>query len=237
MRLFVAGLAATAALCVTADAGAQTPSRALTAFEVTRTQRLIEHRLACLGCHRIDGRGGQIGPSLDGLGDRADADDVRRMILDPAGTLPGTTMPPQALRNVDLDRLVAYLLALPAEPASAEPLVVPEAPPPIPDSLLYDGAALYARHCAGCHGAGGRGDGWNAPNLPIVPTAHADAKLMRERPDDTLFDAIFAGAFVLDGSGRMPPFGRLLAPTQIRALVAHIRKLCDCAQPAWAGSR
>lgn len=237
MRLFVAGLAATAALCTTADADAQTPPRALTAFEVTRTERLIENRLACLGCHRIDGRGGQIGPSLDGLGDRAEADYVRRMILDPAGTIPGTTMPRQTVRDVDLDRLVVYLLALPAEPVSAEPLLVPEAPPPNPDSLLSDGAALYARHCAACHGAGGEGDGWNAPNLPVVPTAHADADLMSERPDDTLFDAIFAGAFVLDGSGRMPPFGQLLAPTQIRALVSHIRTLCDCAQPAWAGSR
>ena len=51
----------------------------------------------------------------------------------------------------------------------------------------------------------------------------------------TLFDAIYAGGFVLDKSPRMPAFGDLLEPAQIRALVTHIRTLCQCAQPPWAG--
>lgn len=237
MRLFVAGLAVVVALSATTEAGAQMQGRALTPFEAARTQRLLDKRLACLGCHRIDGRGGQVGPSLEGLGTRADAGYVRRIILDPAGTVPGTTMPPQAVPNGEIDRLVAYLLTLPADPASLQSGVAPQAPPPIPDSrAANDGPALYARHCAACHGVEGRGDGWNAPNLPVPPTAHADARLMGQRPDDTLFDAIFAGGFVLDGSGRMPPFGQLLTPTQIRALVSHIRVLCGCTQPEWAGS-
>ncbi|HSM59389.1 MAG TPA: cytochrome c, partial [Longimicrobiales bacterium] len=96
------------------------------------------------------------------------------------------------------------------------------------------GDALYGRHCAACHGPTGRGDGWNAPNLPVPPTAHADAGLMEGRADDALFDGIHGGARVLDGSPRMPPFGSLLGTGEIRALVATIRSLCDCSGPAWA---
>ncbi len=58
---------------------------------------------------------------------------------------------------------------------------------------------------------------------------------MARRSDDTLYDAIAAGGYVLDRSARMPGFGNLLSNTQIRALVTHIRTLCTCTQPTWAG--
>lgn len=96
------------------------------------------------------------------------------------------------------------------------------------------GAALYARHCVACHGQTGQGDGWNAPNLPVTPTAHGDDELMGLRADDTLYDAIAGGGYVLDRSPLMPAFGQMLTPPQIRALVAHIRTLCACEEPAWA---
>ena len=57
---------------------------------------------------------------------------------------------------------------------------------------------------------------------------------MSRRPDDTLFDGIHAGAWVLDGSAWMPSFGDLLTGNQIRSLVAYIRELCDCTAPAWS---
>jgi hypothetical protein len=33
----------------------------------------------------------------------------------------------------------------------------------------------------------------------------------------------------------MPAFGATLAAEEIRGLVRYIRRLCNCAQPAWAG--
>ena len=57
---------------------------------------------------------------------------------------------------------------------------------------------------------------------------------MAKRPDDTLYDGIAAGGFILDKSPLMPGFGDMLEPEQIRALVLHIRTLCECEQPAWA---
>jgi mono/diheme cytochrome c family protein len=143
-------------------------------------------------------------------------------------------MPRQQMPEAELDRLVSYLLSDPQPTAAPEPLVTPEPPPSLDATQRVDGRALYARHCAACHGADGNGEGWNAPNLPVQPTSHADASLMTARTDDSLFDAIHAGAFVLDGSPRMPPFGEMLDAEQIRALVAHIRALCACEEPSWA---
>lgn len=206
----------------------------LTQLEVVRVERLLEQRFACLGCHRIDGQGGLIAPSLDGLSRRADYEYTLAIIRDPSGTVPGTTMPRRPMPDREADRLARYLLSLPERPLPPGS-TTPEAPPALAPADSLDGGALYARHCAACHGANGAGDGWNAGNLPVVPTAHADPTLMARRPDDTLYDAVAAGGYVLDKSTRMPAFGEMLSPPQIRALIGHIRVLCDCAQPAWAG--
>ena len=174
-----------------------------------------------------------IGPPLDGIRDRAGYDHVLRMITDPAGTIAGTLMPRQRMPRLEAERLAAYIMTLPAIP-NPTIAAMPQAPVALPAGSEMDGAALYARHCASCHGTEGRGNGWNAPNLPVSPTNHADAEAMSKRPDDTLYDGIAAGAFVLDRSPLMPAFADQLSPLQIRALVAHIRVLCGCQQPAWA---
>ncbi|MDX1645601.1 MAG: cytochrome c [Longimicrobiales bacterium] len=205
----------------------------LSPLDVVRVERGLEQRYACLGCHRIGGRGGAIGPSLDGISERADVEYVRSIIRDPAAVVPGTLMPRQPMPQTEVRRLTRYLLSLP--PADAPPPTAPEAPSVLAAADSLDGAALYARNCAACHGASGAGDGWNAGNLPVAPTVHADPVLMSRRPDDTLFDGIAAGGFVLDKSTRMPAFGEMLSPAQMRALVTHIRALCDCREPAWAG--
>jgi mono/diheme cytochrome c family protein len=214
-----------------AGQGASSPS--LTPVVRVRVERALEQRFACLGCHRIGGRGGSIGPILDGIGERADYEYVLAMIRDPSGTVSGTIMPRHPMPAREAERLAAYLVSL---PPAAPPADIPaEAPPALMPSDSLDGGALYARHCAACHGESGDGDGWNAANLPVQPTAHADPALMSERPDDTLYDAIAAGGYVLDKSTRMPAFREMLSREQIRALVAHIRVLCDCSQPTWAG--
>jgi mono/diheme cytochrome c family protein len=210
-------------------------SRPLTKLDIERTERMLERRVACLGCHVIGGRGGRIGPALDGISTRADLNYVASVIRDPQGALPGTTMPRQAIPQHDVARLASYLMLQTA--AVGDDGVRPQAPPPLDPGDRLDGSALYARHCAACHGTGGGGDGWNAATLPVTPTAHADAALMGRRPDDTLYDAIYVGGYVLDKSARMPAFGDLLEPEQIRALVAYIRELCDCTQPAWASGQ
>ena len=217
---------------------AQVEDEPLTLFETRRTERLLEDRLSCMGCHRIGGRGGEIGPSLDGISQRRVASYVLEMILDPQRAAPGAPMPHQPIQAREASRVARYLLALPATGPDAVhgSLADPGHPAWLRSEAPADtGPALYARHCAACHGPNGQGDGWNAPNLPVPPTAHADASRMALRPDDTLYDGIFAGAWVLDGSPRMPAFGDLLSTTEIRSLVSYIRTLCSCQGPSWAG--
>ena len=208
-------------------------AEALTAHEAERTERFLETRVACRGCHIIAGEGGVIGPPLDGIRERAEYDYVFAMIQSPGSTVPGTLMPHQIMPRREVDRLARYLMATPALDASTE---VPPAQAPVAIGPGDEdaGAALYARHCVACHGPTGQGDGWNAPNLPVTPTAHGDDELMALRADDTLYDAISGGGYVLDRSPLMPAFGQMLTPAQIRALVAHIRTLCACEEPAWA---
>lgn len=100
-----------------------------TPFEANRTARLLESRVACLGCHVIDGRGGQIGPSLDGLGDRVELEYVEDVIRDPATAIPGTLMPRQRMPEREVSRLAAYLVARPPATGSSQPDVTPEPPP------------------------------------------------------------------------------------------------------------
>lgn len=232
---FLIPLATAAVLAATASASAQSSDEgALSALELERVERLLERRVACRGCHAIEGSGGLIGPVLDGIAERATREYVLSAILDPSGTIPGTIMPHQAIPSGDAERLATYLMELPpVQPAAA--VGSARAPIAIAPEERLDGEALYARHCAACHGDSGAGDGWNASNLPVTPTAHSDPELMSARPDDTLYDAISAGGYVLDKSARMPAFGAMLEPRQIRALVTHIRSLCACEQPAWAG--
>ena len=96
------------------------------------------------------------------------------------------------------------------------------------------GPAIYARYCAPCHGAQGRGDGPNAANLPVRPARHADAAYMSRRSDDRLFDAIYAGGYPLGRSATMPAYGETLTRAEVWALVRHLRTLCRCAGPVWS---
>ena len=57
---------------------------------------------------------------------------------------------------------------------------------------------------------------------------------MSLRSDDALYDTIAAGGAVMNRSARMPAFGGSLQPAQIRALVAHVRRLCACDGPPWS---
>jgi mono/diheme cytochrome c family protein len=72
-------------------------------------------------------------------------------------------------------------------------------------------AALYTKHCAKCHLEDGKGlESLSPPNFTDVKwqAAHTNAALVKG---------------IRDGEGAMPPFKDVLTPTQISALVKHIR--------------
>ncbi len=65
----------------------------------------------CRGCHRIDGQGGAIGPSLEDLFERRDEDWVRAQIQTPRAHNPKTMMPSLGVTDAEVNAIVDALRA------------------------------------------------------------------------------------------------------------------------------
>ena len=194
-----------------------------------KARALLEGSLPCLGCHALGASGGRVGPDLATVRQRRTAHYIAEMIDDPQRVAPGSAMPRTPLSSSTRALLIRYLARTPAAPAPRPAAALPDAP-------VAQGPALYARWCASCHGPQGGGDGSNAKFLPIRPAVHRDGRTFSLRSDDQLFDAIAAGGAAMGRSARMPAFGASLSPGELRALVAHIRALCQCRPPAWSST-
>ncbi|MGH9612440.1 MAG: cytochrome b N-terminal domain-containing protein [Bryobacteraceae bacterium] len=68
----------------------------------------------CDACHRVNGQGGKVGPSLNGVAARHDRDWLQRHFADPQKVSPGSMMPKYKFSPQDLDQNTRYLLELPA---------------------------------------------------------------------------------------------------------------------------
>ena len=99
----------------------------------------------------------------------------------------------------------------PQAPAATRPAPVrsPEVHPDVVAATGVDGAAVFGRSCAGCHG--GDGSGGIGPRL-------AGGRIVVAFPDAE--DQI---AVVTDGRGGMPAFGERLTPDEIAAVVEYTR--------------
>jgi mono/diheme cytochrome c family protein len=203
------------------------PSTELTAFERAKAETLLRQQLPCLGCHTLGGDGGKIAPDLATVRDRRDPNYIARIIVDPQATVAGTFMPHTPMPASTRALVVRYL----GGNAALFDAAHAPAKPQLGDT---SGAAIYARFCTGCHGQSGGGDGPNATSLPVPPAHHSSREAMSARPDDALFDTIAGGGAIMNRSPRMPAYGTTLTPAQIRALVRHIRTLCQCVGPSWS---
>jgi len=202
----------------------------LSPFARAKAEALLRDQLPCLGCHTLDGKGGKLAPELATVRSRRDAAYVARVVVDPQATVPGTLMPHTPMPHEWRTLIVRYLggdVSV-VDAAGAAPRNDAAA------SADSTGATLYARYCTGCHGPQGKGDGPNATSLPVPPARHASKDAMSARPDDALYDTIAGGGTIMNRSPRMPAYGTTLLPAQIRALVRHIRSLCQCQGPAWS---
>jgi mono/diheme cytochrome c family protein len=126
-----------------------------------------------------------------------------------AGSAPGDTLP--------IERAIA-LIAEPAESVAPAPADQAGAPP---DSS--EGAVLYMRLCASCHGMGGEG-GVRTAMIGSAPYAYVvTAPLGRGRPR-TNDPAAFEQLVIRGLPGLMPPNGALTFE-QIRALATYTQSL------------
>ncbi len=84
------------------------------AAATTQSSRPQAFDQMCTACHAVDGRGGAIGPALDGIASRRDAAYLTRWLHDPAAVKPGTAMPNLRLTDAQVTSLVEYLSTLEA---------------------------------------------------------------------------------------------------------------------------
>lgn len=139
---------------------------------VVEAQALAMER-GCLGCHKIQGRGGDEGPVLDVAGRKPIGDlkfagvpgektlvnYMRRHLMDPAGVVPASQMPPMAENSEEADLLTTFVLFLRSRevPASFQPRSRVKRQVLGEKSAILSGSQLYGAYCSGCHAAEGKG--------------------------------------------------------------------------------
>jgi mono/diheme cytochrome c family protein len=195
---------------------------------------LLNEKLSCLGCHRIGDQGGKIGPDLSSIQQRLNSVYAFNQIKQPSSVSPNSIMPKITIQERTLELIYHFFFQQDTQTDSAQNISSTEIGP-----LVFGSSEnhedRYTRLCAACHGRHGDGDGYNAFYLdPAKPTAHSDSEYMSRRPDDTLFDGIYAGGYILNKHHFMPPWGNFLSRDEIQGLVAHIRRLCGCQGPEWS---
>jgi mono/diheme cytochrome c family protein len=78
------------------------------------------------------------------------------------------------------------------------------------------GVGVFLRTCSGCHGVDGRGS--SRPGFQVPPRDLTDPSLLALRDEDIAH-------VVREGRGQMPPFGRLMPPEDVDAVVRFVRTL------------
>jgi mono/diheme cytochrome c family protein len=85
----------------------------VSAFAKAKAESLLRDHLPCLGCHKLDGQGGTIGPDLTTVRERRSAAYIAAMIADPQGTVPGSVMPRTEMPPATRDLISRYLASRP----------------------------------------------------------------------------------------------------------------------------
>ena len=85
-------------------------------------------------------------------------------------------------------------------------------------------AVIYARNCARCHGADGRGDPEIRKTMPNVRDFH-DPAFRAKATTDSIVTVVMAG------KGQMPAFGASLSVPKMQALSGYVRRLGGGAAP------
>jgi nitric oxide reductase subunit C len=66
----------------------------------------------CIACHAVGGKGGAVGPALDGVATRFTPAELDKWLADPQAVKPGTTMPKLGLDDTTRSELVTWLMTL-----------------------------------------------------------------------------------------------------------------------------
>lgn len=72
----------------------------------------IFQEYACYGCHLVNGKGGEVGPDLNGVGSRLKSEYLAAFLQNPQAFIPGSPMKVSDLWDEEVQTLVAYLMSL-----------------------------------------------------------------------------------------------------------------------------
>jgi mono/diheme cytochrome c family protein len=95
-------------------------------------------------------------------------------------------------------------------------------------ALTYEqrqGGVLYTEYCAICHGATGKGDGFNAYNLDPKPRDFTDSRAMSGINDATMRTTISEGGKGVNKSPLMPAWGGRMNKLEMEYLVEYVKFL------------
>lgn len=106
----------------------------------------------CMGCHKLDGVGGNIGPELDGVGARRHPDWLIQHFRHPTAVSPGSAMPPIEATDEDLELLTLYMMGQTDDRLSDYHISMKTIPGPQTGRKVFE-----EKGCIGCHSIGGRG--------------------------------------------------------------------------------
>ena len=128
--------------------------------------RAVFEETGCIGCHKLHGVGGVIGPELDDVGANRSPEWLLKHFKSPAAVTPGSAMPPIKATDTDLDALTLYVLSFTGEHLSAYYVSMKTIPGPATGRRLFE-----EKGCIGCHSVGGKG-GNIGPALDEVAKRH-----------------------------------------------------------------
>jgi len=129
---------------------------------VVKGERLFREK-GCLGCHKLDGVGGDLGAALDGVasrpllyfpmvnvvGDRNAYNWQRQHFDDPQAIVEGSEMKLTKLTKEEADQLTTFMFTLRKEEMPSNYKLIKNI-----TTKATDGATLYTMYCSGCHDTG-----------------------------------------------------------------------------------
>ncbi len=163
----------------------------------------------CIGCHKLHGTGGIIGPELEKVGANRSPEWLLKHFKNPAAVTPGSAMPPIKASDADLEALTMYVLSFTGEPLGAYYVSMKTIP-----GVLAGRRLFQEKGCQDCHSISGKG-GNIGPALDEVAKRHNTQWIV----------AHFRNPQAVSPGTLMPQFN--FSEQEVRALTEFLLSLTD----------
>jgi mono/diheme cytochrome c family protein len=207
--------------------------------------RSLAMERGCLGCHKLEGRGGDEGPALDAVGLKPVGDlnfrgvvgpetltnYMRAHLIDPAGVVPGSQMPALGYTPEEADLLTTFLVSLRRRemPLSFTPRERLRRSLSADAAPRMNGEQLFKAYCSACHGPQGEGRNYSETGVRFPRIGSRDFL-------DVASDEFIAKTLELGRPGRRMPAlagpGATLTKEDVATLIGHLRTMPAALSPA-----